>query len=268
MSPNLKIPSDDLYDDLTAIKGIKQARQQWFRDTFKVRTFGDLAALTVDEIETRLKAEKQIPSRSNIEVWVAEAKRLAENPALAAATKANLHSSEDGWKPFASFIVEFQEKEGLVERRTHVHHMESDQNHNWLGISQQDLSAWMMQQLGDRVVVVTVTAETPLSVSVPVEIPTTPIEPIALPQRNQGTFSTQLQQVLAKAAHASQPDDPARIPAAPISMQVPREYASNAEPRAEITTVTPVSTLAEKPKSGYSDKLQKILMKAQELSSK
>ncbi|MCK4471724.1 MAG: hypothetical protein KAW49_08045, partial [Anaerolineae bacterium] len=64
-------------EDLTVIKGIGPARQQWLRESFNVRTYGDLAVLSADEIESRLKAEGRIASRSEIEQWIARAQELA-----------------------------------------------------------------------------------------------------------------------------------------------------------------------------------------------
>ena len=53
----LEYPRDsNKWDDLTAIMGIGQARQIWFRETLNVQTYRDLAALSIDEIDSRLKA--------------------------------------------------------------------------------------------------------------------------------------------------------------------------------------------------------------------
>ena len=67
--------SDNSLDDLTMIKGIGPARQRWLKESLDVRTFGDLAALSADEIESRLKADRQIASRETIEAWIAQADR-------------------------------------------------------------------------------------------------------------------------------------------------------------------------------------------------
>lgn len=65
------------YDTLTSIKGISRARQQWLRESFNVRTFADLAALSPDEIESRLKAEGRNATRSDVEEWIAQAQAYA-----------------------------------------------------------------------------------------------------------------------------------------------------------------------------------------------
>jgi hypothetical protein len=65
------------WDDLTAIANIKETRQDWLRKTLNVQTYRDLATLSVDEIEARLKADGKIASRSMIQGWIDKAKELA-----------------------------------------------------------------------------------------------------------------------------------------------------------------------------------------------
>jgi len=130
------------HDELTAIKGIGASRQKWLQKTFNVQTYRDLADLSAEEIESRLKAEGKIVSRAEIETWIAQAKHLATSTV-----------KDDGWQPIASFVVEFQEHEtetGIVEQRTRVHHVESDHTQLWAGIEQQALCRWMAEQLGDK----------------------------------------------------------------------------------------------------------------------
>lgn len=130
------------HDELTAIKGIGASRQKWLQKTFKVQTYRDLADLSAEDIESRLKAEGKIVSRAEIETWIAQAEHLATSTV-----------KDDGWQPIASFVVEFQEHEtesGIVEQRTKVHHVESDHTQLWGGIEQQALCRWMAEQLGDK----------------------------------------------------------------------------------------------------------------------
>jgi hypothetical protein len=177
-------------DDLTVIMGIGPARQRWLKESLDVHTFADLAALSVGEIESRLRADKQIASRERIEVWIAEADRrtpkakrterrtrtakdakakakikasTAENEASSSPLqsvegddggKAHSPTGRDGWKPFASFVVEYQERavEGhAIEYRTTAHHMESDTGTNWPGIEGEKHCRWMLEQLGDGI---------------------------------------------------------------------------------------------------------------------
>lgn len=141
-----------VYDDLTAIKGIRDARQQWFRDTMKVHTYRDLAALSVDEIEAGLKAERQFPSRSMIAAWIAQAKALAEaveqdNPM----SKRKVVVEPPAWTTQASFVIEFQRldhKDGSREQRMTVHHIETDTNQIWWELKADDAMRWMLAEAG------------------------------------------------------------------------------------------------------------------------
>jgi hypothetical protein len=138
--------SGKAYDDLTVIRGIGPARQRWLRKSFSVRTFQDVAALSADEIESRLKAEGQITSRSEIEQWIAQGQELAG--------AADSPAAGGEWQPFASFVVEFQtrEIEGQAgERRTTVHHMEEDTGTYWPGIESRKLCQWMLDQIRTKV---------------------------------------------------------------------------------------------------------------------
>lgn len=150
------------YDDLTEIKGIGMHRQQWLKRSFGVCTFSDLAALTVDEVETRSKTEGGGLGRKTIEVWIDEAKALAEaassEPELDAATaesggSASLPSDETKWNSLASFRVDFQTRQvsdGGKEQRTKVHHIETNGLEKWSGIQTDRLFQWIQDQLNDQ----------------------------------------------------------------------------------------------------------------------
>jgi len=148
-----------IYADLTLIKGIGPARQQWLREAFNVRAFQDLAALTLDEIQAKLRASGQIASRQHIDQWIAQAKQLmitrAEPSvwlAVEAKNNAAIHPPPGNatWKPFASFVVEFQTRplagQG-AQLRTKVHHIEEDTCAHWPGIENQQLVQWMLAQV-------------------------------------------------------------------------------------------------------------------------
>lgn len=161
-------------DDLTAIKGIGLARKKWLAETFDVSTFADLAALTVDEIETALKAAGKLSSRTEIEAWIAQAQALAAESTAAQSAEAeqeNGELAEDGrptqlinrkgnvnatslsrgaWQPMASFVVEFQSRNGqdtAAEWRTVAHYMEADSGANWPGTETEQLCQWIKQQV-------------------------------------------------------------------------------------------------------------------------
>ena len=63
-------------NDLTVIKGIGKNRAQWLRDSLDIQTLRDLSIMPVDTIESRLKAEGFIASRSNIESWIEQARQI------------------------------------------------------------------------------------------------------------------------------------------------------------------------------------------------
>jgi hypothetical protein len=149
------------YDDLSAIRGIGPARQRWLRDSFDAQSYQDMVGLSVDRIESKLKADGQIVSRTAIETWLAQARELAARssrnprsdpePAAEPASRGT-HSiaREDGWEPFASFVIEFQvhkAKEEVREIRTAIHHIESDTDTYWPGIETSQVCQWIADQL-------------------------------------------------------------------------------------------------------------------------
>ncbi len=153
--------NNDDYADLTAIKGIGPARQQWLRTTLGVRTYNDLAVLSADDIEARLKAEGQVASRNEIERWIVQAQELAsadllsqmESVGTEAGGKVAFPAKEGEWKPFASFVVEFQAWQNAgqaEEQRTKVHYMEGDIEETWSGLVSERLCQWMLDQLGEK----------------------------------------------------------------------------------------------------------------------
>jgi hypothetical protein len=147
------------YADLTVIKGIGPARQQWLRAAFGIHSLQDLAAITLDEIEAKLKASGQIASRRHISQWLAQAKQLvvahAEPRSVQTAALENNvvttpPSNNTEWKPFASFVVEFQTRilAGLAaEYRTKAHHIEEDTCANWPGLERTQLCQWLQEQV-------------------------------------------------------------------------------------------------------------------------
>lgn len=166
--------SQRAYDDLTAVRGIGPARQQWLRESFNVRAYADLAALSVDQIAARLKADGQITSRSAIAAWLLKAQELAAkadgssqrtsrgnlHPASETADKKNNPAAGDGdWKSVDTFIVDFQVRQvkGKPEQfRTKVHHMqETGDEENWPGIlgteESQQLWRWILEHAGEKV---------------------------------------------------------------------------------------------------------------------
>ena len=141
-------------DDLTVIKGIGPARQQWLQQSFGVQTFTDLASLSPNEIELRLKEDGQIARRGAIEEWVVQAKELAAAQAKPVSTVLpTAVLGEPDWHPFASFVVEIQlqEKEGHKLVRTAVQHIETDANQTWPGVECEELCHWIVSQVDPKV---------------------------------------------------------------------------------------------------------------------
>jgi hypothetical protein len=124
-----------------------------------VHTFRDLAALSSDEILSRLKAAGQpAPSKSDCDAWINQAQKHLATAKSSAKTKSetkqtsertNSPAASKVWKPFATFVVEYQglTVEGETEqRRTKVHHLETDTDKNWPGIVSVELCHWMLEQ--------------------------------------------------------------------------------------------------------------------------
>ena len=135
-----------ILNDLTVIKGIGTARQEWLRNRLGIRTYQNLIDLPQAEIISKLKSDGQIVSRAEVEMWVAQARSLA-------VAEAPVNPGE--WEPFASFVVEFQvrqEKNSSKEYCTVAQHMESDVEQKWLGIELELLCRWMRERVEKRVV--------------------------------------------------------------------------------------------------------------------
>jgi hypothetical protein len=243
-------------DDLTAIKGIKQARQQWFRDTFNAHTYADMAALSANEVEARLKAEKQIPSRSMIEAWLEQARLFARTPELVEQEN-QIAKTEERWRPVASFVIEFQVREaedGSRLQRTTAHHVETDTNRIWQGIEQVALGVWMMEEQ----------ALTPSDINAPP--PSTPQseqtsmfagQPLTgLPTR----FSEKLQRVLATSRELAK----TLSPADPLQLASMMPAPTAAQPQ---VAPPPATQQSAKP-TGYSERLQQVLARSQAISGK
>lgn len=147
-------------DDLTSITGIGRATANSLRK-LNVRFFRDLAALSVDEVEAGLKRSngRAIP-RKQIEGWLAQARQLAGD--AAPAPKRDQTADEERgarkpgssgrgkWKPFATFVVEFQARNGAEEKRTVCHQHETAKERKWPGIDSERLAAWMLGQIGEK----------------------------------------------------------------------------------------------------------------------
>ncbi len=149
---------DPAGDDLTVIKGIGPARQAWLKEVFAIRSYADLAALSVDRVEAALKDEKRaMVTRSDIQGWLVQAKELAAASGATASNKPSPSSpseeenadgkAEPAWTPFASFVVEYrcrEAEEPANRHQTHIHHIEGDVSETWQGLQGEALGPWML----------------------------------------------------------------------------------------------------------------------------
>jgi len=153
--------SEKSLDDLTKITGIGEVRERWLKQSFNIRSFQDLSKLTIAQIEKKMKLDGQIISRKAIEAWLDQAaefaSRVPEAPQPAEGHSAELTTGvsnamprENGWKPIASFVVEYQTQEAgdqPTEQRTVAHYMEEDRTRNWVGIEGKQLCKWIIDQI-------------------------------------------------------------------------------------------------------------------------
>lgn len=148
--------------ELSEISGIGDARARWLEATFGIRTVSDLAAVSPEELEHKLKAEGKGPvSLKTIEGWVEQAKALVAkeqgelgDPAPRERSQAIRARESPEWKPFGSFVVEFQSRtddRAGEDWRTVVHYLEEDRNEAWAGLECDQLCSWMIQQLEPEV---------------------------------------------------------------------------------------------------------------------
>jgi hypothetical protein len=175
--PDDKKPAES--DDLTAIEGIGAQRERWLRKALGVSTYEALGRLSANDIESRLRAEGQVVSRSAIEAWIAKASELA-------AGAKTLHRD---WRPFAQFVVEFQrrdvEKPGVkrpvIRYRTQVHDIEADETKRWAGIDPERLCAWMSRR--------------PNIASVPEDVEPGPVEPETAAEATPSLTAVQITEI-------------------------------------------------------------------------
>lgn len=144
---------DPSREKLTAIKGIGAARAKRLQQVLGVETITDFAVLTADEVNTAFVGKKNIGSPQDIEGWIAQARELAGAQNDEAASVAVTAVVDEKWQPFASFVVEFQERqsEGVIKQRTSVQYMEGDVTETWDGIAEQPVCQWMQEQVRDQI---------------------------------------------------------------------------------------------------------------------
>lgn len=155
---------DNQQNNLTNIRGIGAVRQELLV-SIGINTIADLAAASVEEIESGLQAAGNIINRNEISDWIVQAQELlssssqAEVAASDNSEESNVNqesnSSEEGnaeeWNSLASFVVEFQSKTVAekTEQRTIVRQQNTDRVTIWSGIETEQLPQWLEQQLSE-----------------------------------------------------------------------------------------------------------------------
>lgn len=154
---------DKEQSDLTTIRGIEAVRQELLA-SIGINTIADLAAASVEEIDSGLQAAGNVINRSEISDWIAQAQELLSSSSQVVTTSNNSEESnviEEGnlseesnaeeWNSLASFVVEFQSK--TVAEQTEQRTLVSQQNTNrvtiWSGIETEQLPQWLQQQLSE-----------------------------------------------------------------------------------------------------------------------
>lgn len=172
---------DNQQSNLTIIRGIGTARQQLLA-TIGINTIADLAAASVEEIESSLQAAEQVINRSEISNWILQAQELLSSSSQEVTASDNSEQSNDSdpsnlidesnvieennaneesnatggdnteeWNSLASFLVEFQNKTTAeqTEQRTVVSQQNSDRMTILSGIETEQVSQWLQQQLNE-----------------------------------------------------------------------------------------------------------------------
>jgi len=62
--------------DLTTIRGIGVSRKRWL-NSLGIYTIAELGQASVHELESQLKKDGRLPSRSELEEWIAQARSAA-----------------------------------------------------------------------------------------------------------------------------------------------------------------------------------------------
>jgi hypothetical protein len=127
-------------DDLRTIKGIGPKRLQWLRK-LNITSVRDLAVLSVDELESRLFANKRTVPRVLIESWIAEAQSRATEDAS---------TDCDGWVSQAVFDVVFKEKraEGVPSlQQTAVLFRDTGERKIWDSWQLSEIQEWIASHL-------------------------------------------------------------------------------------------------------------------------
>lgn len=122
-------------DEISRIDNLEPAIKCWLQEVFQVVTLKDLAALSVDQVFSRLEAEGQEVTHGEVERWIAQAKELT--------------AEETSWQTFATFVVSLQSQPvgEQINQRTIAYYVEADQRIIWPGIESNGVCALILDQL-------------------------------------------------------------------------------------------------------------------------
>jgi hypothetical protein len=193
--------NEEQRDDLTRIRGIGPVKQQWLRTSLNVCTFRDLASLSIEEIESRLRADGQTTSRNAIANWIDRARELAGD-FPEEESKAVRPPEESQWQSFGTFQIEFQSRQipgKPEESRTVVRHLDTEQSRILHGIETEQLQSWMLEQMSAR------TPEGEGAAVVPVVVETEQLRVLQPPQTGIPTIVESSEQPLSGFLRANEP---------------------------------------------------------------
>lgn len=141
-------------DDFNRIQGIGYPLQHWLIEQ-GISTYAGLAGADPHWIVEQWSKIGEIPiSLEKIQSWMQAAKLLAVKPSQNVTAPV---AAEDEWVEFASFYISCQHKRLFtqlgtqVTYRTYADHIEGNDNQLWHGIAGDELCAWIMQQVENRV---------------------------------------------------------------------------------------------------------------------
>lgn len=140
-------------DDLATIGDMDEHARRLLSADHNIRTFSDLLATSVSHLEAIFSgAGRRDVTRAQIQRWLAlAAQSMDETVAYEPASEIDREGAvkDNGWRPFATFVVEFQEYlNGETTYRTTIHHIQSDRGHAWSSIEDAQIHAWMIEQVG------------------------------------------------------------------------------------------------------------------------
>lgn len=153
-------------NDLTNIRGIGVSRKRWL-NSLGIYTITDLSQASADEIESQLKSNGRLLSRSELEEWIAQAQAVntqhQQPSALPDSSQASLETelsassltpspqavSATNWNSIAVFKVEFQTRQTAEqpEQRTVIHDLETNATEEWSGFETQLIQQWMLDRI-------------------------------------------------------------------------------------------------------------------------